>query len=80
MEAPGVADGVLQAWVDGELVLDVQDFIYRTADHDYGIDAMYVSTFARHPRQVGSCRAQARSAPRTSGVAAASAGGIAAPT
>ena len=45
MNTPGVADGVLQAWVDGELVLDVDDFLYRTADYDYGVDAMYFSTF-----------------------------------
>ncbi|EDM73661.1 hypothetical protein PPSIR1_39210 [Plesiocystis pacifica SIR-1] len=45
MNTPGVADGVLQAWMDGELVLDEQDFLYRTADYDYAVDAMYFSTF-----------------------------------
>ena len=45
MNTPGVADGVLQAWVDGELVLDLDDFLYRTAEYDYEIDAMYFSTF-----------------------------------
>ena len=45
MNTPGEADGVLQAWLDGQLVLDVQDFRYRLQDGAYAIDAMYFSTF-----------------------------------
>ncbi len=45
MNTPGTADGLLQAWVDGEQVLGIHDFLYRTADLEFGIDAMYFSTF-----------------------------------
>ena len=45
INTPGQPDGVLQAWLDGELVLDVQDFVYRLADGTYSIDGMYFSTF-----------------------------------
>ncbi|MEO0530265.1 MAG: polysaccharide lyase [Planctomycetota bacterium] len=44
MNTPGVADGVIQAWLDGELVLDVQDLRFRDTS-SIQIDAMYFSTF-----------------------------------
>lgn len=45
MNTPGVHDGMLQAWFDGQLALDEQAFLFRLADATYGIDALYVSTF-----------------------------------
>ncbi len=45
MNTPGEYDGLLQAWLDGELVLDAPGFLFRLADGTYSIDAMYFSTF-----------------------------------
>ncbi|MCA9659451.1 MAG: hypothetical protein KC486_13980 [Myxococcales bacterium] len=45
MNTPGEHDGHLQAWLDGQLVLDAPDFLFRLADGDYAIDALYFSTF-----------------------------------
>ncbi len=45
MNTPGEHDGLLQAWLDGELVLDAPGFLFRLADGTYSIDAMYFSTF-----------------------------------
>lgn len=45
MNTPGAQDGVLQAWLDGVLVLDLQDFEWRSAGKTYGVDALYFSTF-----------------------------------
>lgn len=44
MNTPGVADGVIQAWLDDEMVLDVQDIRFRDTDA-FQIDTMYFSTF-----------------------------------
>lgn len=45
MNTPGEYDGVLQAWLDGEPVLDESDFLFRLADGTFSIDTMYFSTF-----------------------------------
>lgn len=44
MNTPGVQDGIIQAWLDGEMVLDVQDLRFRDTDA-FQIDTMYFSTF-----------------------------------
>jgi nitrous oxidase accessory protein NosD len=44
MNTPGAFDGVLQIWIDGELVLDQQDLRFRLVN-DLKIDQMYFSTF-----------------------------------
>jgi hypothetical protein len=45
MNTPGLNDGVMQAWVDGVLVLDIRDFLFREADASFSIDMLYFSTF-----------------------------------
>ena len=45
MNTPGLADGLLEASVDGEVVLYVDDFLFRGSGHSYGIDGLYFSTF-----------------------------------
>ncbi|MCF6226857.1 MAG: hypothetical protein L3J22_11240 [Xanthomonadales bacterium] len=46
MNTPGVLDGKLQAWFNGELVLDTQDVMYRTVGGEHvGIDKLLFSTF-----------------------------------
>lgn len=45
MNTPGVADGHLQAWLDGQLVLDVPNFLFRPEGGDFAIDTLYFSTF-----------------------------------
>jgi hypothetical protein len=45
MNTPGAHDGVLQAWFDGTRALDEQAYIYRIASENFGIDALYFSTF-----------------------------------
>jgi hypothetical protein len=45
MNTPGEADGVLEAWVDGEPVLAVDDIVYRSASASFKIDTLYFSTF-----------------------------------
>lgn len=44
MNTPGQNDGVVQAWLDGEQVLDVQDIRFRDVA-SLQIDQMYFSTF-----------------------------------
>jgi hypothetical protein len=44
MNAPGQANGVLQAWFDGHLALDAHDRVWRLDDTVH-IDALYFSTF-----------------------------------
>lgn len=44
MNTPGVSNGILQIWLDDELVLDQQDVLFRTVA-DLKIDQMYFSTF-----------------------------------
>ena len=44
MNDPGVRNGVLQIWLDGRLVLDQQDILWRTAN-TFAIDQVYFSTF-----------------------------------
>lgn len=44
MNTPGQHDGILQAWMDGEMVLDVQNIRYRDTS-SLQIDQMYFSTF-----------------------------------
>ena len=44
MNTPGQANGVLQAWIDGQLALDQHDRVWRL-DGSIGIDALYFSTF-----------------------------------
>lgn len=42
----GNEDGKLKVWMDDELVLDLDDVLYRTVDNDAGkIGGIYVSTF-----------------------------------
>jgi hypothetical protein len=45
MNTPGKNDGIMQAWVDGALVLDIQDFLFRESDATFAIDGLYFSTF-----------------------------------
>lgn len=44
MNTPGVSDGVIQVWLDGVLVHDQTDVLFRTID-DLKIDQLYFSTF-----------------------------------
>ena len=44
MNTPGSSDGVIQAWIDGELVLDIRDARLRS-DASLGTDMLYFSTF-----------------------------------
>ena len=44
MNSPGRLDGVLQAWLDGNLALDLHDRLWRL-DASVHIDAFYFSTF-----------------------------------
>lgn len=44
MNTPGSPDGIIQGWLDGEMVLDVQDIRFRDTDA-FQIDTMYFSTF-----------------------------------
>lgn len=45
MNTPGTADGILEAWVDGELVLSDTARLWRNAGATFGIDTLYFSTF-----------------------------------
>lgn len=45
MNTPGQADGILEAWVDGELVFRDTNRVWRNAGATFGIDALYFSTF-----------------------------------
>ena len=45
MNTPGFEDGLLEASVDGQIVLYVDDFLYRVSGQSYGIDGLYFSTF-----------------------------------
>ncbi len=44
MNTPGSSDGIIQAWLDGEMVLDRQDIRFRTTSA-LKIDTLYFSTF-----------------------------------
>jgi parallel beta-helix repeat protein len=44
MNEPGVSNGILQIWLDGKLVHDQNDVLFRTTG-DFSIDQMYFSTF-----------------------------------
>lgn len=45
MNTPGESDGLLEAWVDGELVVQRLDMAWRGAGANFGIDRLYFSTF-----------------------------------
>ncbi len=45
MNTPGENNGIMQAWLDGELVLDVKDFLFRETGSSFAIDTLYFSTF-----------------------------------
>lgn len=45
MNTPGQSDGILQAWVDGELVFSDTARLWRNAGAAFGIDTLYFSTF-----------------------------------
>ena len=45
MNTPGKRDGVIQAWMNGRLVLDVRDFQFRKGNDNFGIENLYFSTF-----------------------------------
>lgn len=45
MNTPGVADGVIEAWLDGELVLRDTARLWRNAGATFAIDTLYFSTF-----------------------------------
>jgi len=45
MNQAGSHDGILQAWLDDQLALDNQSFVYRIVGATFGIDALYFSTF-----------------------------------
>jgi len=44
MNTPTKRDGIVQAWMDGKLVLDIKDMRFRDID-SIGIDSFYFSTF-----------------------------------
>lgn len=44
MNDPGQDNGIVQAWFNGEMVLDRQDLEFRDND-SFGIDSLYFSTF-----------------------------------
>ena len=44
MNTPTKRDGIVQAWMDGKLVLDVRNLRFRDID-SFGIDSFYFSTF-----------------------------------
>ncbi len=44
MNTPGQANGVLQAWIDGQPALDLHDRVWRL-DASVHVDALYFSTF-----------------------------------
>ena len=44
MNTPGRADGILQAWIDGQPALDERDRVWRL-DASVHVDALYFSTF-----------------------------------
>lgn len=44
MNTPGRRDGKLQAWFDGQLVLD-RALMYRSSGASFAVDALYFSTF-----------------------------------
>lgn len=44
MNTPGVSDGVIQVWMDGQLVHNQTDVLFRTVP-DLKIDQVYFSTF-----------------------------------
>jgi len=44
MNTPGLNDGSIKAWLDGELALEAESMRFRDAD-DFAIDGMYFSTF-----------------------------------
>lgn len=44
MNDPGQNNGIVQAWFDGEMVLDRQDLEFRD-NNSFGIDSLYFSTF-----------------------------------
>lgn len=44
MNTPGQANGILQAWIDGQLALDQHDRVWRL-DASVHVDALYFSTF-----------------------------------
>jgi hypothetical protein len=44
MNTPGMSDGLVQAWFDGELALDQQGIRFRDVS-DFAIDIFYFSTF-----------------------------------
>lgn len=44
MNRPGQRDGIIQSWLDGELVLDRRNIRFRDTD-EFAIDKLYFSTF-----------------------------------
>jgi hypothetical protein len=45
MNTPGVVDGVIQAWFDGQLVLDTgKEYLFRNTDA-FGINGLIMTTF-----------------------------------
>jgi len=44
MNTPGQNDGIIQAWLDGEMVLDAQNIRFRDTS-TFKIDTLYFSTF-----------------------------------
>lgn len=48
MNEPGSQDGIVQSWLDGELVLDRRDIRFRDTN-ELAIDAFYFSTFFSGP-------------------------------
>jgi hypothetical protein len=44
MNRPGIRDGIVQGWFDGQLALDRRDIRFRDVD-TFAIDAFYFSTF-----------------------------------
>ncbi len=45
MNTPGVRNGTMQAWVDGVMVLDIRNFLFRDTGATFAIDMLYFSKF-----------------------------------
>lgn len=45
MNDPGMPNGIMQAWFDGQLAVDEQSFLWRAEGYEYEVDALYFSTF-----------------------------------
>ena len=45
MNAPGQRNGVIRYWVDGQMVMEKTDYMFRPAGANFGIDQLWLDTF-----------------------------------